>query len=142
MDETAPHVLGSTRKMETEFRAKREAEIAAVQRRRPKANAKTLPPGPGDDSETASKKTSARANAATTGHSRNKKGTARVIKKSKVKVTEESDTEEATSEASNAGEGPDIGETPSTGEALNAGTTLDDFHKVRSPLVLITRTSY
>ena len=48
--------------MEAEFRAKREAEIAAVQRRRPKTKAKTLPPSPGDDSETASKKTGARAN--------------------------------------------------------------------------------
>ena len=34
MDEKTPHVLGSTRKMEAEFRAKREAETAAVQRRR------------------------------------------------------------------------------------------------------------
>ena len=62
MDEAAPHVLGSTRKMEAEFRAKREAETAAVQRRRTKAKAKTLPPSPEDDSETASKKTGAKAN--------------------------------------------------------------------------------
>ena len=53
MDEKAPHVLGSTRNTEAEFRAKREAETAAVQRRRPKTKAKTLPPGPEDDSEMA-----------------------------------------------------------------------------------------
>ena len=141
MDETAPRVLGSTRKMEAEFRAKREAETAAVQRRRTKAKAKTPPPGPEDGSETLSQ-TIARANVATTGHSRNKKGTARIVKKGKVKALEESATEDETGEASNAAEDLDIHETPHADEALNAGTTHGHAHKVRSSLVLFTRTSY
>ena len=142
MDEKAPHILGSTRKMEAEFRAKKEAETAAVQRRRATRKAKTLPPGPEDVSETLSKKKGARANVATTGHSRNKKGTARIIRKGKVKPAEESDTEEETGEASNAAEDLDIDEAPQADEALNAGTTHDNSHKVRSSLVLFTRTSY
>ena len=142
MDETAPHVLGSTRKMEAEFRAKREAETAAVRRRRSKTKAKTLPPGPEDVSETVSKKTGAGTNVATTGRSRNKKGTARIIKKGKIKPTEESGTEEETGETSTAVDDLDIDETPHADEALNAGTTHDKSHKVRSSSVLFTRTSY
>ena len=142
MDENAPHVLGSTRKLEAEFRAKREAETVAVQRRRSKTKAKTLPPVPEDGSETIFEKTGARGNVATTGPSRNKKGTARIIKKGKAKATEESDTEEETGEASNAAEDLDIDETPHADEALKAGTTHNNFHKVRSSLVLFTRTSY
>ena len=142
MDEKAPHTLGSTRKMEAKFRAKREAEIAAVQHRRSKAKAKTLPPGPEDGSETVFKKTGAKGNVATTGHGRNKKGTARIIKKGKAKATEESATEEETGEASNTAEDLDRDEATQADKALNAGTTRDNSHKVRSSLVLCTRTSY
>ena len=142
MDETAPRLLGSTRKLETEFRAKKAAEIAAVQRRGPRPKAKTLPPSPKDDSETGSKKTDARANPATTGHGRNKKGTARIVKKSKVKVTEETSTEEEAGETSNAAEDLSVGKTSNTGEALNAAMTHYNSHEVRFPMVLFTQISY
>ena len=119
--------------MEAEFRANKEAEIAAVQRRGPRPKAKKSSSSPEDDSETASKKTGARASAATTGHGRNKKGTARIIKKSKIRVTEETDTEEEADDASNAAEDLGVGEAPNTGEALNTLTTHDNSHKVRFP---------
>ena len=140
MDETAPHVLGGTRRMETEFRARRGAEIAAVQRRSPRPKAKTKPLGPGGDSKTASKKPRARASAATNAH--NKKGPARTIKKSKVKATEETSTEEEAGEASDAVEDLGVDETLQTSEALNAGTTHDNSPKVRFPIVPFTEISY
>ena len=131
MDETAPHVIGSTSKMEAEFRAKREAELAAVRPRKPRTKAKTLPESAGNNSEPGVKKTIAGANAATTGRSRNKKGTARVIKKDRVKANEETFTEEETGEASNAGEDVSMAETPHPGGALNAGKACNGSHKVR-----------
>ena len=128
--------------MEAEFRARRGAEIAAVQRRGPRPKAKTKPLGPEGDSKTASKKPRARASAATNAHSRNKKGSARTIEKSKVKATEETSTEEEAGEASNAVEDLGVGETLQTGEALNAGTTHDNSHEVRFPIVPFTEISY
>ncbi len=142
MDETAPHVIGSTCKMESEFRAKRQAERAAVQPRRPRTKAKTLPESPEDDPKPGVKKTDARANAATTSRSRNKKGTAKIVKKGKVKATKEASTEEDTDEASNTGESLSIGEASHAGEALSAGKAYDHSPKVRSPLVLVAQTSY
>ena len=130
MDETAPHMIGSTCKMESEFRAKREAERVAVQPRKPRTKAKTLPESPEDDSKPGVKKTDTRTNAASTNRSRNKKGTARIVKKGKVKATEEASTDEEKSEASNAG------------EALNARKACDRSHKVRSSLTLVAQTSY
>ncbi len=142
MDETAPHVIGSTCKMEAEFRAKREAEFAAVQPRKPRTKAKPLLESPEDNSEPGVKETDARASAAANGRSRNKKGTARIIKKGKIKATEEIFTEEEIEEASNAGKDLSMAETSHAGRALNAGKAYDHSHKVQSPLVLVKQTSY
>ena len=133
MDETAPHVIGSTCKMEAEFRAKRVAEFAAVQPRKPRTKAKTLPQSPGDNFEPGVKKTDAGANAATTGRSRNKKGTARIIKKGKVKATEETFTEEEADEASNSSKDLSMAETSHAGGPFSAGKAYDHSHKVRVP---------
>ena len=142
MDESAPHVIGSTCKMEADFRAKREAELAAVQPRKPRTKVKTLPESPGDNPEPRVKKTDARANAATTGRSRNKKGTARIIKKGKVKATEETLTEEGTGESSNTDKDLSMAETSHAGGALSAGKASDHSHMVRSPLTLVKQTTY
>ena len=140
MDETSPHLIGSTCKMEAGFRAKREAEFAAVQPRKPRTTAKTLPESPEDTSEPGVKKTNAKANAATTGRSRNKKGTARIIKKSKVKATEETFTEEEADESSNTGKDPSMAKASHAGGALNSGKAYNHPHKVRFPLYLIKQT--
>ena len=135
MDDTAPHVIGSTCKMEAEFRAKREAEFAAVQPRKPRTKAKMLPESPTDNAEPGSKKIDARANVATTGWSRNKKGTARIIKRSRFKATEETSTEEETGEVSNVAKDCGMAETSDAGGALDAGKAYDHSHKVLSPFV-------
>ena len=142
MDETAPHIIGSTCKMEAEFRAKREAEFAAVEPRKPRTKAKTLPESPEDNCEPGVKKTDSGANAATTGRSRNKKGTARIIKKSKFKATEETFTEEEADESSNTGKDPSMAKTSHAGGPLNAGKAHNHPHKVRFPLYLIKQTWY
>ncbi|KAK0508177.1 hypothetical protein JMJ35_009261 [Cladonia borealis] len=130
MDETSPHVVGSTCKMEAEFRAKREAEFAAVQPRKSRTmKVKTLPESPGEDSEPGLKKTDARANTATTGRSRNKKGTARIIKKRKVKPTQEILTESETEDSSNAGEDPSMDEPSHAGVSPNATKAHNHSHK-------------
>ena len=133
MDETSPHLIGSTCKMEAEFRAKREAEFAAVQPRKPRTMAKTLLESPEDNSESGVKKTDFRVNAATTGRSRNKKGTARIIKKSKVKATEETFTEEEADESSNTGKDTSKAKASHAGGALNVGKAYNHSHKVRFP---------
>ena len=116
--------------------------MTIVQRRGPRAKAKTRTLGPEGGSETASKKPRTRASAATTAHSRNKKGTARTIKKGKAKATEETSTEDEAGEASIVVEDFVVDETLQTGEALNAGTTHDNSHKVRFPIFLFTQISY
>ena len=143
MDETSPHVVGSTCKMEAEFRAKREAEFAAVQPRKPRTmKVKTLPASPGDNPEPGLKETDARANAPTTGRSRTKKGTARIIKKRKVKPTQEILTESETDDSSTTGKDPTTAEIPHPGVALNASKAHNHAHKVRFPLVPVKQTSY
>ena len=143
MDETSPHVVGSTCKMEAEFRAKREAEFAAVQPRKPRTmKAKTLPDNPGDNSEPELKKTDTRANAATTGRSRTKKGTARIIKKRKVKPTQEILTESETDDSSTTGKDPTMAEISHPGVAPNASKANNHSHKVRFPFALIIQPSY
>ena len=140
MDETAPHMIGSTCKMEAEFRANREAEFTAVEPRKPRTKAKTLPESLEDNSEPGAKKTDSRANAATTSRSRNKKGTARIIKKSKVKATEETFTEEEADESSNTGKDVSMVKPSHAGGALNAGKAYDHPHKVRFPPYLVKPT--
>ena len=143
MDETSPHVVGSTCKMEAEYRAKREAEFAAVQPRKPRTmKKKRLPDDPEDDSEPGLKKTDTRTNAATTGRTHNKKGTARIIKKRKVKPTQEILTESETDESSDSDEDLSVPETSHTGVALNAGKAHNHSPKVRFPLILIAQPSY
>ena len=146
-DETSPHVVGSTSKMEAQYRAEREAEFAAVQPRKPRTmKTKMLPDSPGDDSEPGMKKTDVRADAGasapTTGRTRHKKGTARVIKKRKVKPTQEIISESETDESSNAGEYPIMAETSHAGVAPNASKAHNHSHKVRSLSIPVKQPSY
>ena len=141
MDETSPHVIGSTSKMEAEFRAKREAEFAAVQPRKPRTmKAKALPDSAGDDSEPESKKTDVKANAPTTGPSRKKKGIAKIIKKRKIRPTQEIISETETDDSSDAVEYPIMAETSHAGVAPDAGKAHNHAHKVCAPFLAVKQT--
>ena len=142
MDETSPHVVGSTSKMEAEFRAKREAEFAAVQPRKPRTmKAKTIPESAEDDPEPGSKETNSRANAPTTGRSRTKKGTATIIKKRKVKPTQEILSESETDESSDSDEDLSVPKASHAGVAPDARKAHNHAHKVRSPSVSVKQPS-
>ena len=141
IDETSPHVVGSTRKIEAEFRAKREADFAVIQPRKTRTmKAKTLPDSPEDDSEPELKKTDAKANTPTTGRTRHKKGTAQIIKKRKVKPTQEIISETETDDSSDAVEYPIMAETSHAGVAPDAGKAHNHAHKVCAPFLAVKQT--